>query len=143
MLFKTLDNLRTKPKVVRDQFAFMVAVVFTILIAAIWALSLPSRLERITAGEQATTTTPFAGFFSQFKSQFSHPAETVATTTVASDGTSAASTTEAALTLDLSSTTKAALESSGTTIRFSSTTIQSGGGRPILIATTSSATTTD
>ncbi len=144
MLFKTLDNLRTKPKVIRDQFAFMVAVIFTLLVAGVWALSIPSRLARITEGGQATTTTPFAGLFSQFKAQFSDvPA--VSTTTEPAAGTSAASTTEAALTLDLSSTTKAALESSGTTIRFASTTIGPAPGRPVSTSTisTSSASTTD
>lgn len=142
MLFKTLDILRTKPKVIRDQFAFMAAIIFTLVVAGIWALSIPSRLARITDGKQATTTAPFAGLFTQFKAQFSDDV-VVSTTAESVPISSVASMTAAALNLDLSSTTKTAVESSGTIIRFASTTIGSASAtaRTAVIATSSASTT--
>lgn len=89
MLFETLDKIRTKPKSVRDQYAFVAAVVFTVVLTGVWILSLPSRFSVITT-EVATVNTktaPFARLISQVKDQFGAAKESVATIITAASST--------------------------------------------------------
>jgi len=72
MLFKILDKIRTKPRQVRDQYAFGIAFTFTAVLVGIWMLSLPARLDNVSdvvSGEEANTT-PFSGLITQIKNQF-------------------------------------------------------------------------
>ena len=70
MLFRTLDNLREKPKAVRQRIAFLTAISFTLVIGGIWTLTLPARFADETLA-QSEGTKPFAGMFSGFREQFS------------------------------------------------------------------------
>lgn len=153
MLFKILDNLRLKPKHVRDQYAFGIAVFFTLAIGGVWSLSLPSRFageSQVAALASTTNAAPFSNFFTQLKEQFQGVKKAMtelpqATTTAP---LSAASSTAAALDLELTQENKDALastslgsapfeyNSSGT--KAAPTTAKE---RQIMIATTSAATT--
>jgi hypothetical protein len=82
MLFKILDNLRSKPKGVRDQYSFLFAVGLTLIVGGFWTLSLPDRFNSVLPGTLAVSTssvptTPFANFFSEFKTQFANVKEAV------------------------------------------------------------------
>ena len=76
MLFQFLDNLRQKPKPVRNQYAFGFALCSTVIIAGVWSLSLPSRFASlgntaaVGSATEAASTAPFAGLFNQLKEQF-------------------------------------------------------------------------
>ncbi|MFM2424339.1 MAG: hypothetical protein RLZZ70_730 [Candidatus Parcubacteria bacterium] len=65
MLFRLLDTLRTKPKMVRRQYAFALAFVVTVTVGAVWSMSLPARFKGET--QLAAGTTPFAGFVDRIK----------------------------------------------------------------------------
>jgi hypothetical protein len=45
MLHSLISRIRRRPKHVREQYAFFGAVIFTGLVAFVWAVSLPSRFE--------------------------------------------------------------------------------------------------
>jgi hypothetical protein len=147
MLFTFLDNLRQKPKHVRDQYAFGIAVFCTLLIGGVWSLSLPARFggdSQVAALASTTNAAPFANFFTQLKNQFSGFTEVInefpAST---STPTSIASSTEAALDFKLTDETKEQVlaSSTGTKIEFGtgvrSSTTNESTGTPVLIGTTS------
>ncbi len=147
MLFKFLDNVRSKPKHVRDQYALGIAVFCTLAIGGVWSLSLPARFageSNVAALASTTNAVPFANFFTQLKNQFSGMKEAInelpaATTT----SNSIASTTQAALDLQLSDENKQQImaSSTGTRIEFgtgvqATSTVESSG-KPVLVGTTS------
>ncbi len=43
-MLRHIEELRKKPKAVRNQYAFSVALTVTLLILAVWAISLPARM---------------------------------------------------------------------------------------------------
>lgn len=43
-MLRHIEELRKKPKAVRNQYAFTIALSLTLLIVAVWAISLPARL---------------------------------------------------------------------------------------------------
>lgn len=55
-----LEELRKRPKAIRNSYAFGVALSVTLLVAVVWAVSLPSRftLESEVATEQPTDSGP-------------------------------------------------------------------------------------
>lgn len=79
MLLRVIDKIRQKPRAVRQQYAFVLAVSFTAVVTLIWSLSLPARflyvqeefsdiaidIEPISQ----TATVPFAGVWTQLKKQ--------------------------------------------------------------------------
>ncbi|MFM2339627.1 MAG: hypothetical protein RLZZ360_263 [Candidatus Parcubacteria bacterium] len=97
MLFKTLDNLRTKPKAVRQRVAFATALSFTLLVGGIWALTLPARFSPDTLASNEGTA-PFAGMWAGFRDQFSSLRQQASVVAGAFSSTTAASTTPAAAT---------------------------------------------
>jgi hypothetical protein len=137
MLFKILDSIRSKPKHIRDQYAFGIALFCTLAIGGVWALSLPARFAgttQVAALASTTNAAPFANFLTQLKHQFSGLSKAIdelpkATTTPQT----IASTTEAALQLQLSDENKEQIKASST-----ATKIEFGNGT---IATTSSEAT--
>jgi len=150
MLFKILDNIRSKPKPVRDQYALGIAVFCTLAIGGVWSLSLPSRfgdVQQVASLASSTNAAPFTNFFTQLKNQFSGVKEALdefpkATTTPQST----ASTTEAALELKLTDENKDQLNGtttpSGSKIKFgtgaSTTNNGSDGGEGVIVASSSS-----
>lgn len=143
MLFKTLDAIRQKPKPVRDQYAFFFAVLCTFLIAGVWSMSLPSKLQStsLASVSGASTTAPFGGLWAEFRSKFTPPPVMVVPTTeaTATTPTSSAPTTAtvpvAALDLQLS-------QENMTTVNASSSAAELNEVVPvtILIGTTTSTT---
>jgi hypothetical protein len=71
MLFRTLDNLRQKPKAVRQRVAFLTALSFTLLVGGVWTLTLPARFSGSETLAQSEGTKPFAGLWTGFRDQFS------------------------------------------------------------------------
>ncbi|MFT5037353.1 MAG: hypothetical protein ACI9VM_000933 [Candidatus Azotimanducaceae bacterium] len=62
-----IENLRKKPKVVRNQYAFFGAAIFTLAIALVWAVSIPAKLA--TIGGESEEDQDNKGAFSQFLSE--------------------------------------------------------------------------
>jgi len=72
MFFEFLDALRAKPKPIRERYAFVFAIGFTVMIGGVWSLSLPGRFATVT--DTATSTpgeAPFAGLWREFSEQVS------------------------------------------------------------------------
>lgn len=147
MIYKIFDTLRTKPKSVRDQYAFGIAVICTFVIGGVWSLSLPSRFAHtgVAAASAASSTSPFSGLFGQIKKQFVTAKENIAPDQVTEIVVppSIASTTADALGLQLSAENRADIASSSAAVHFSEPVF--GGAAPtatpaqpaILIATSS------
>jgi hypothetical protein len=112
MLFTFLDETRKKSRAVRQRYAFLSAATFTLIVAGLWTLSLPTRFVALTAVSSSTVSeaaaaSPFANMWNQIKSQvsdISFPSLKGATSTASS--TSDATTTYDARLL-LSTTTPA------------------------------------
>ncbi len=107
MLFKILDHIRSKPKHVREQYAFSIAIFCTLLIGGVWTLSLPARFvgeTQMASLASSTNAAPFSNFFTQLKQQFTSVKKGIDELKVASTTTTltAASSTEAALELQIS-----------------------------------------
>ncbi|MBY0537857.1 hypothetical protein K2P47_00475 [Patescibacteria group bacterium] len=150
MLFKILDNIRQKPKHIRDQYALGIAIMCTLMIGGVWSLSLPARFggdSQVAALASTTNAVPFANFFTQLKNQFSGFSEAIdelpkATTTQ----DSIASTTQAALELQLSDENKQQIIASSTETRIefgtgaTTSSAFENSGKPVLVATTSDVT---
>lgn len=108
MLYTFFDNLRTKPKIVRDQYALLGAVCFTLMIGGVWSLSIPARLSSVALNASSTNiaavgSTQASGFFSQLKSQFKSAKTAVVTPSPTNAlAPTAASSAVAALELQLS-----------------------------------------
>ncbi len=66
MLLRFIEHVRTKPKPVREQYAFAVALGFTGIIAMVWLAVLPGRFADNT--EEAAHA-PFAGLLAQVKEE--------------------------------------------------------------------------
>lgn len=83
MFLKFLDNLRTKPKAVRDQYSFLFALTLTLIVGGFWTLSLPERFSLAIPNNLAVatntppTTAPLGNFFTQFKNQFASVKEAI------------------------------------------------------------------
>lgn len=151
MLFQTLDNLRQKPKAVRNQYALGFALTLTLIIGGVWSLSLPARFANLgnvaAVGSASSTmeTAPFSGLLDQLKHQFQSAKDVMQTVPQASStettGTNVSTTTqmetEAALNLQINDENRARLEQTSS----SHSTPAASSGQTILIATTSATTT--
>jgi hypothetical protein len=131
MLFKILDNLRSKPKHVRDQYALGIALFCTFVIGGVWSLSLPSRFggdSQVAALASTTNAAPFSNFFTQLKSQFIDIKDTIDNLPVATSTrpVSIASSTEAALELKITPENREQLRDE--TVTDQGTKIQFGNG---------------
>jgi hypothetical protein len=124
MLFRILDQLRARPKGVRQRYAFASALIITLLIGGVWSLTLPARFAQ-TDSQLAAGTIPFGGFFDRIKDSWQSLVPPAAPTTE----------TEA---VDTITTTIDALSLLGST---TSTTTRPTPAVPVMIGTTS--TTTD
>ena len=77
MLLRAIENVRQKPKAVRQRYALVVAVAFTVVVTGIWSLSLPGRFTAVHDGmmtaspemKSQTASAPFSGVWGQFKQQ--------------------------------------------------------------------------
>ncbi|OIP77532.1 MAG: hypothetical protein AUK16_01655 [Parcubacteria group bacterium CG2_30_44_11] len=56
-MFAKLDELRKKPKHVRNRYAFWLATIFTLCVAGVWVTTLPTRLALITSTAAGTVST--------------------------------------------------------------------------------------
>ncbi len=127
MLFRTLDNLRQKPKAVRQRVAFLTAASFTLILGGIWSLTLPAKFSSSEILAQSEGTRPFAGLWTGVRDQFSNlrqQASAIGTTMP----TSTPATTSPEM-IDIRTLISTSTEPTPTPI-------------PILIGTTSAATTT-
>ncbi len=73
MFFKFLQETRSKPKHIRDQYAMVFALMFTVLVGGVWSLSLPARFstaDQVAAAASSSNPVPFANFVNHFKNQF-------------------------------------------------------------------------
>ncbi len=70
MIWRWLDTIRRKPKHVREQYAFGVAITFTGLVIALWSFSLPSRFVNTPTEDGVVAAAPFAGLFNEFRQGF-------------------------------------------------------------------------
>lgn len=155
MLFKILDSVRSKPKHIRDQYAFGIAVFCTLAIGGVWSLSLPSRFvgeSQVAALASTTNAAPFANFFTQLKNQFVDAKNSIESMPQATSTAplSTASSTEAALNLQLSAENKEQLNPStvtdkGTKIQFgtgaSASSTNNSYSQTVIIASSSGTTT--
>lgn len=130
MLFKTLDNLRTKPKAVRQRVAFATALSFTLLVGGIWAFTLPARFSADTLASNEGTA-PFAGMWAGFRDQFSSLKQQAGVVVSSFSSSTAATTTAAATTSEMIDIRTLV----GTSTR------PTPAPAPVLIATTSATTT--
>ena len=64
-----LEDIRKKPKPVRDQYAFFSALAITAVIAGVWALSIPARFSEtaISADGIEEQTGAFSKYFGELK----------------------------------------------------------------------------
>lgn len=77
MLLRAITAIRRKPRAVRQQYAFMTAVLFTAFVAGIWTLSVPARFVSVQQGVFTTTTpaasqpaaVPFSSVWNQLRQQ--------------------------------------------------------------------------
>ncbi len=153
MLFKFLDQIRSKPKHVREQYALGIAVFCTVAIGGVWSLSLPARFAsetQVAGAATSSNTAPFSNFFTQLKQQFTSVKQEVEELKIASTTgpVSVASSTEAALEMQITPENMEQIKDNEVTA--SSTEFQYGGmqatgtsvtqPKPILIGTTSAAT---
>jgi len=94
MLFKILDKIRTKPKTVRNQYAFGIASVFTAILVVIWSLSLPAKFSDVNMAikKEDNNGIPFSGLLAQFKNKFNDAKKSVATVLQATSSTTATTT---------------------------------------------------
>jgi len=73
MLLKWLDTIRTKPKHVRLTVAFWGAMISTGLVAGMWTISLPTKLNDFSEhvnGQSQSASAPFSGIWNQVVGQF-------------------------------------------------------------------------
>lgn len=144
MLLRAIENVRRKPKPVRKRYAFVVAVVFTALVAGVWSFSLPARFGAIDGaisaapGGRETSQSaglPFSGMFGQIRQQFSDIMNTGGAPTATSDSSASA---VPAASMPPPANDPVLLES-GSTIRFG-VTAPEAGAPAIMIGTSSTST---
>ena len=72
MILKWIEKTRKKPKAIRNQYAFVGAVVLTSFIVVIWSLSLPAHFAEVKVDDSVTreSTSALSQFFSQAKENF-------------------------------------------------------------------------
>lgn len=130
-----LDRVRNKPKMVRKQYAFAGASVVTGLIVLVWLLAAPfsNDLEGPTLVTEKTSTGAFAQFVSNVKEQLSASVATFGAVTDLDKAENAPVTAS-----DKEATTPVNIPQLSAT----NTAVRQVRARPILIATSSSGTTT-
>ena len=77
MILRAIENIRQKPKAVRQRYAFVTAATFTAIVTGIWVISLPARFDAVqngmlTASPEISTQSagaPFSGVWGEFKQQ--------------------------------------------------------------------------
>ena len=81
MLKKVIRNIRQRPKGTRDGFAFGFAFTFSLMIFAVWAFNLPTKIaaieESYSIREGEDVGSSFGGIFSGMKEQFANVVESV------------------------------------------------------------------
>jgi len=131
MFVRFIQKIRQKPKAVRDQYAFWIAVVSAGLVALVWFIGLRDGYiqESVQGNGSDSQTDSLGDLMSDFKDQVSSIREVVDELEVDSDETSASSATTATTTYDLQSQPAASTSTNN---------LQSTTQRPVRIATTSS-----
>lgn len=71
MIFSWLDNIRSKPKAVRERYAFIFSTFLIVIIVAVWSLSLPTRFSNLAFSEEVDqeASVPFSGIWQNLKAQ--------------------------------------------------------------------------
>lgn len=145
MLLRTIENIRQKPKAVRQRYAFVTAVAFTAIVTGIWSLSLPARFTAVQEGvitvspeiTTQTATAPFSGVWTEFRQQVlgkfgKSPIAPSAESNLIDTSTSIASSTPVSDSVSLPS---------GSTIRFG-TQAEDTASPSIMLGTTSTTSST-
>ncbi len=80
-MLRHIEELRKKPKAVRNQYAFSIALSVTLLIVAVWAISLPARLtfEEVVVVEEPEAGPSFGSQLSELNSFFGEGIEEIKT----------------------------------------------------------------
>lgn len=73
MLIRVFSSIRQKPKHVRDQYAFWIAAVVTVLVAVSWLVDLPGKLNPEQAPAESEPV--FSSFFNEAGSRLSDVTE--------------------------------------------------------------------
>ena len=78
MLIRLISTVRQKPKHIRDQYAFWIAIGCTVLIGVVWLSGLTERVvtDSQTAND-AESSGVFSGFVSEITGQFSEVADNI------------------------------------------------------------------
>ncbi len=150
MLISFLRHIRSKPKAVRNNYAMLLAGVFTAVVALVWgftSLQMPAVSIQTTAEE--TKSAPFANLFGQLKDQLAAAKASFATTstdqleanTESETGPGATSTNAQNLQLSPETINQIRQESSSSTIV--ATTSTQPVFQEVLISTSSKATSTN
>lgn len=138
-----LDRLRAKPPAARQRVALLSAVSVTLVITAIWAVSLPARFSPETTVQ--TASTPFASLGSAIKDQWnavrSSLPQATTTPTVATEIAPSATTSE--ITTTSSTSSRIEFGEIDTTEPTIATTSRPMPPVSVLIATMTATTTTE
>lgn len=75
MILRAIENIRQKPRSVRQRYAFVTAFIFTAVVTGIWSLSLPARFVAVQEGVMIASpeitnqaaSVPFSGVWGEFK----------------------------------------------------------------------------
>jgi len=129
MLARFFSSVRRKPQAVRDQYALGIALVFTLLVASVWMVGLT---DRVTTDPNAQLPAEPAGVFASFWAEISS-SWGVASEVVPSLDTLREVVTEPVQTANVSSVVATSTPAATT---------PATAGRPVRIATTTTATAT-
>lgn len=136
-MLRHIERLRTKPKSVRIQVAFVTAVLLTAVVSAVWFVSVPSQLADMQAAvlNQNTESDPGRTYWQ--KLQIAFGIRSFATPDAAPAATSSEATDSTA-----DATAQVVDEVIDDSYRAPASSSRSGPGRVILVATTSAASAT-
>lgn len=126
MLLRLINSVRQKPKPVRDQFAFWIAVVFTVLVATPVLFGLPGRLDPASVDSNETDSQPmFSSFIDEVSGRFSEATEPVSDLREVIEGAGSSATTTSLIETIASSTQGQSARSVEREIRIATTTASS------------------
>ncbi len=94
MFFTSIDALKRKPKAIRQQYAFVGALLITGVISGVWTLTLPARFSpTVELADTQAATGPFAGMWQSFRDRWQTMQDSVAALPIAAVATSTSSST--------------------------------------------------
>lgn len=137
MLARFIRRVRSKPKAVRDQYAFMIAAGFTVLIGGVWLWQLTDRPPAEVLTDEPTTSS-FSNIIDEAGDRLSNVTDVISSQTATSTNQSA----EIDSLLNASSTNVIDLAATNATSSASTNPVSPiSQPRTVRIATTSASTT--